>query len=101
MWSFRSLPRRAATLLIASPPVNYVVRGAARLRGRALVLIYHRVGPPLPAGCEVVPSVTIDMFRSHLHALRELVDLVPLERHCQRRVAEALPLGPGRGLPLL
>lgn len=95
MWPFRSLPRRAATLLIASTPVNYVVRGAARLRGRALVLIYHRVGPPLPAGCEVVPSVAIDVFTSHLHALRELVDVVPLEV-IVRAGTEALP--PSSGL---
>ena len=94
MWSLRSLPRRGATLLMASTPVNYVVRAAARLRGRALVLIYHRVGPPLPAGCEIVPSVAIDTFRSHLHALRELVELVPLDRIVGADTG-ASPLGSG------
>ena len=95
MWSSRSFPRRAATLLIASTPINNVLTAAARLRGRALVLIYHRVGPPLPAGCEVLPSVAIDVFRSHLHALRELVDLVPLDV-IVRAGSGGLPLGSGR-----
>jgi peptidoglycan/xylan/chitin deacetylase (PgdA/CDA1 family) len=99
MWSLRSLPRRAAALLIASTPVNYVVRGAARLRGRALILIYHRVGPPLPAGCEIVPTVAIDTFRHHLHTLRELVDFVPLERIISAD-AGALPLGSGARPPV-
>lgn len=99
MWSLRSLPRRAATLLMASTPVNYVVRGAARLRGRALVLIYHRIGPPLPAGCEIVPTVAIDTFRSHLHALRELVEFVPLERLVSAD-AESLPFGFGSRPPV-
>src|SRR5262245_28797218 len=80
MGSFHSLRRRAATLLVSATPVNSALRAAARLRRRALVLIYHRVGPPLPADCEVVPSVPVDVFKMHLHALRELVDLVPLDR---------------------
>jgi peptidoglycan/xylan/chitin deacetylase (PgdA/CDA1 family) len=84
---------------MASTPVNSVVRGAARLRGRALVLIYHRVGPPLPAGCGIVPTVAIDTFRSHLHALRELVELVPLERIVSGD-AGALRLGSGSRPPV-
>ena len=79
MGPFRSLPRRAATRLIGSTPVNSLIRAAARLRGRALILIYHRIGPPLPGDCEVVPSVPVDVFRTHLRALRELVDLVPID----------------------
>ena len=30
---------------------------ARRLFGHRLVLVYHRLGAPAPAGCEIVPSV--------------------------------------------
>jgi peptidoglycan/xylan/chitin deacetylase (PgdA/CDA1 family) len=78
--ALRLATRRAATLFLGSEPVNSAVRTVARLRGHGLVLLYHRVGPPLPAGCEVVPSVTAEIFRAHLQALGESVDLVRLEQ---------------------
>jgi peptidoglycan/xylan/chitin deacetylase (PgdA/CDA1 family) len=51
----------------------------ARLRGHRLVLVYHRVGDPLPPDCEIVPSVPVDMFRRQVQALGEVADLVSLD----------------------
>ncbi|MDP9022186.1 MAG: polysaccharide deacetylase family protein [Actinomycetota bacterium] len=48
----------------------------AHARGHRLVLVYHRIGAP-PG--RVVPAVPADLFRAHLQALSEVVDLVPLE----------------------
>jgi len=72
--------RRVATRVLSMPLVNGALRSLARLRGHALVLVYHRIGPAVEAGCEIVPSVPEDLFRSHLQTLGDLVDLVPLEK---------------------
>ena len=74
-----TLVRRAGAALLRTTAVNHAVRALARLRGHRLVLVYHRVGTPLPAGCEVVPSVPVDVFRTQLQALGEVVDLVTLD----------------------
>jgi len=71
--------RRVAKTLLRSSTVSHAVRALARLRGHRLVLIYHRLGPPAPPGCEVVPSVPVDVFRAQLQALREVVDLVTID----------------------
>ena len=73
------LARRVATTLLRSPVVNRAVRVLARARGHRLVLVYHRVGPPAPTGCEIVPSVPVDVFRMQLQALGEIYDLVTLD----------------------
>jgi peptidoglycan/xylan/chitin deacetylase (PgdA/CDA1 family) len=61
----RPAPRRAALALAAA-------------RGRALVLLYHRVTPPGAAAGGVVPSVPAALLRAHLEALRSAGDVVPL-----------------------
>jgi peptidoglycan/xylan/chitin deacetylase (PgdA/CDA1 family) len=73
------LARRAATSLLRLPTVNRAVRALARVRGHRLVLVYHRLGHPSAAGCEVVPSVPVDVFRAQLQALGEVVDLVTID----------------------
>lgn len=71
--------RRAALGALASPAVNRAVRRLARVRGHRLVVVYHRVGPPAPAGAEVVPCVPAGVFRAQLRALAAVADLVGLE----------------------
>ena len=73
------LVRRIALTLLRSSTVNRAVRALARVRGHRLVLVYHRVGPSAPTGCEIVPSVPIDVFRTQLQALGEVFDLVTLD----------------------
>ena len=74
-----TLARRAGTALLRTAAVNRAVRGLARLRGHQLVLVYHRLGPPVQSGCEIVPSVPVDVFRAQLQALAEVVELVTLD----------------------
>jgi peptidoglycan/xylan/chitin deacetylase (PgdA/CDA1 family) len=71
--------RRVATTLLRSSTVSGAVRTLARMRGHRLVLVYHRLGPAVPGGCEIVPSVPVDVFRAQLHALCEVVDVVTID----------------------
>lgn len=71
--------RRVANALLRSSTVSGAVRSLARVRGHRLVLVYHRLGPAVPRGCEVVPSVPVDVFRAQLQALCEVVDLVTID----------------------
>ena len=71
--------RRVAATLLRSSTVSRAVRALAHVRGHRLVLVYHRVGPPAPSGCEVVPSVPVEVFRAQLQALCEVVDLVTID----------------------
>ena len=73
------LVRRIANTLLRSSSVSQAVRQLARLRGHRLVLVYHRLGPSAPPGCEVVPSVPVDVFRAQLQALSDVVDLVTID----------------------
>jgi peptidoglycan/xylan/chitin deacetylase (PgdA/CDA1 family) len=50
----------------------------ARARGRALVLVYHRVAPDGPAPHEVVRSLPSALFERQLRTLRQIGDIVPL-----------------------
>jgi peptidoglycan/xylan/chitin deacetylase (PgdA/CDA1 family) len=74
-----TLARRASAALLRTAAVNRAVRALARLRGHHLVLVYHRLGTPLPPGAEIVPSVPPDVFRAQLQALGDVVDLVTLD----------------------
>ena len=74
-----TLARRAGAALLRSAAVNRAVRTLARLRGHSLILVYHRLGASLPPGCEIVPSVPPDVFRTQVQALGEVVDLVTLD----------------------
>jgi peptidoglycan/xylan/chitin deacetylase (PgdA/CDA1 family) len=65
--------------VLRAPLVNRALRAVAAARGHSLVLVYHRLGAALPADCEIVPSVTVDVFWAQLQALGEVADLVSLE----------------------
>ena len=71
--------RRVANALLRSSTVSGAVRTLARMRGHRLVLVYHRLGPAVSGGCEIVPSVPVDVFRAQLQALCEVVDLVTID----------------------
>jgi peptidoglycan/xylan/chitin deacetylase (PgdA/CDA1 family) len=73
------LARRAATRVLRSRAVSGALRALACARGHRLVLVYHRVGAPVPPDCEIVSSVPVDVFRGHLQALGEFVKLVTLD----------------------
>lgn len=73
------LAKRAAMRMLGCSVVSRALRALARARGHRLVLVYHRVGAPAPLGCEIVPSVTVDVFRAHLQALGDVVELVTLD----------------------
>ena len=84
-----SLTRRVARALLRSSTVNRAVRSLARARGHRLVLVYHRLGPAAPTGCEVVPSVPVDLFRAQLQALGEVVELVTIDEILSEDVRRA------------
>jgi peptidoglycan/xylan/chitin deacetylase (PgdA/CDA1 family) len=71
--------------------VGEVVRRIAALRGRSLVLVYHRVVPSEPAAREVVPSVPSSLFRRQLEALAEVGEIAPLEVLVKDRDRHARP----------
>jgi peptidoglycan/xylan/chitin deacetylase (PgdA/CDA1 family) len=76
--------------------VNRAVRAFARVRGHRLVLVYHRLGPSRPPGCEIVPSVPVDVFRVQLQALGEIVDLVTLDEILAQDAPPRKTVGQGR-----
>src|SRR5829696_1904167 len=65
-------------------PVGRAARSIGAARGRALVLVYHRVTPEGPGPAAVVPCVGEALFRRHVQALGELGELVPLEELLRR-----------------
>lgn len=71
--------RTFAEALLRSPSVNAAVRTLAKLRGHRLVLVYHRLGPQLSAGCEIIPSVPVELFRAQLQALGDVVDFATID----------------------
>jgi peptidoglycan/xylan/chitin deacetylase (PgdA/CDA1 family) len=75
--------RRIVTSFLRAPRVNRAVRALARIRGHRLVLVYHRVGAAVRPGCEVIPSVPVDVFRLQLQTLGEVVDFVTLDELIQ------------------
>jgi peptidoglycan/xylan/chitin deacetylase (PgdA/CDA1 family) len=90
------LVRRVARTLLRSSTVNRAVRAFARVRGHRLVLVYHRLGPSGPPGCEIIPSVPVDVFRVQLQALREVVDLVTLDEILAQDAPPRETVGQGR-----
>jgi peptidoglycan/xylan/chitin deacetylase (PgdA/CDA1 family) len=65
-------------------PVGRAVRSIGAARGRALVLVYHRVTPEGPGPAAIVPCVREALFRRHVQALGDLGDVVPLEELLRR-----------------
>jgi peptidoglycan/xylan/chitin deacetylase (PgdA/CDA1 family) len=71
--------RRMATGLLRSPTVKAALLALARVRGHRLVLVYHRLGQPLRPDSAIVPSVPAEIFRDHVRALGDVVELVSLD----------------------
>jgi peptidoglycan/xylan/chitin deacetylase (PgdA/CDA1 family) len=57
----------------------------ARVRNRALVLVYHRVAPDGPAAHEVVRSTPSAVFADHLQILQQIGEIVPLSQLLEQR----------------
>jgi peptidoglycan/xylan/chitin deacetylase (PgdA/CDA1 family) len=74
------LVRRVGTMFLYSSRLSHALRTLAHWRGHRLVLVYHRLSlRPIPDGA-VVPTLLVDIFRTHIQALREVVDLVSLDQ---------------------
>ena len=74
----RQLLARPGHRVLRVPLVGRAAIAAAAIRGRGLVMVFHRVadGAAIPGG--VVPAVSGPMFRRQIETLRELGDVVPL-----------------------
>jgi peptidoglycan/xylan/chitin deacetylase (PgdA/CDA1 family) len=83
--------KRAVRRALRSEPVGEAVRAIAALRGRGLVLVYHRVTQTGPSSPEVVPAVSSTLFRRHLETLADVGDIVPLETLLRDRDRHARP----------
>ena len=70
--------RRLGAGVLRLGPVARAARSIGAARGRALVLVYHRVTPEGPGPAAIVPCVREAMFRRQVEALAELGDVVPL-----------------------
>jgi peptidoglycan/xylan/chitin deacetylase (PgdA/CDA1 family) len=73
------LVRRTGKRLLRSSTVNHALRLLAVARGHGLVLVYHRLGEPAPEGCQIIPSVPVELFKAQMQALGEIADLVSIE----------------------
>jgi peptidoglycan/xylan/chitin deacetylase (PgdA/CDA1 family) len=83
--------KRAARRALRSKSVGEAVRAIAALRGRGLVLVYHRVTQTETSTPEVVPVVPSTLFRRQLEALADVGDIVPLETLLRDRDRHARP----------
>jgi peptidoglycan/xylan/chitin deacetylase (PgdA/CDA1 family) len=83
--------KRAARRALRSEAVGEAVRAIAALRGRGLVLVYHRVTQTEPSIPEVVPVVPSTLFRHQLETLADVGDIVPLETLLRDRDRHARP----------
>jgi len=72
--------RRFADTILATRLVGGAVRALANARGHRLILVYHRIAPCESAADQViVPTVSPELFRDHVRALTEVIDLVGLD----------------------
>jgi peptidoglycan/xylan/chitin deacetylase (PgdA/CDA1 family) len=84
---FHALVKR----VLRVPPVGEVVRRIGALRGRSLVLVYHRIDEDgRPAG-QIVPSVPANVFGRQLDALGEVGEIVPLRALLQEARRSSRP----------
>jgi peptidoglycan/xylan/chitin deacetylase (PgdA/CDA1 family) len=88
---FKTMVRRALHAGI----VGEAVRTIAALRGRSLVLVYHRVAPTPPSTNGAVPLTPSDVFRRQVEALAEVGEIRPLDvlledRHRHAKLGFAL-----------
>jgi peptidoglycan/xylan/chitin deacetylase (PgdA/CDA1 family) len=85
--SFRILAKK----VLQAGAVAEAVRRIAAVRGRSLVLVYHRVSPSEVAAREVVPQVATGLFRRQLEALADVGEIVSLEALLQDRGGHVRP----------
>jgi peptidoglycan/xylan/chitin deacetylase (PgdA/CDA1 family) len=71
--------------------VGEAVRRIGALRGRSLVLAYHRVAAGESGAPRVVPCVPQHVFRRQLEALADVGEIVPLEMLVRNRDRHARP----------
>jgi peptidoglycan/xylan/chitin deacetylase (PgdA/CDA1 family) len=76
--STRRLLKRLGSRALRAPAVRRVAAATAAIRGRRLVLVFHRIiEDEEPAG-GVVPAVPQGVFRRQLEQILEVGDIVPL-----------------------
>ncbi len=68
----------AVASVAAVPAVRHVAASAPWIRGRGLILLYHRVLPRPPRPTDVVPAVTEEALKAHIDAIAEIAEIVPL-----------------------
>jgi peptidoglycan/xylan/chitin deacetylase (PgdA/CDA1 family) len=76
MWT--TWARRIGTFAMRGTWARRAALRLPRARGRALVLVYHRVAPNGPAAHEVIRSLPSALFARQLRTLRQIGDIVPL-----------------------
>ena len=72
--------RQLGELTMRSPWARPAALRLARARGRALVLVYHRVAPDGPAAHEIVRSLPSALFARQLRTLQRIGRIVPLSQ---------------------
>lgn len=70
--------RRLARAALRIQGVGALTRRIAGLRGRSLVLLYHRLTEGEISGPQVVPSIPAELFRRQVEALAGVGRVVPL-----------------------
>lgn len=71
---------RAVAGAFQAAPLRRAALGAAAARGRAMVLLYHRISPEGARPYEVVRSVSASLLRRQLEAVSHVADIVPLSQ---------------------
>lgn len=88
----RAGPLKAvAKSALAVGVIGDAVRRMAALRGRSLVMVYHRVVRGAPSHPGVVPAIPSDVFRRQVEALAEVGEIRPLEALLEERDRHARP----------
>lgn len=67
------------------------MRRIGALRGRSLVLVYHRVAPGEATTNTIVPSVPPELLRRQVEALQDVGEIVPLEVLLNRQERHTAP----------
>lgn len=80
-----------ARAVVGAPGVARAGAALAGRLGRGVVLVYHRVLPDVPGGPAPVPTVSVEMLRRHVAALRAVGDIVPCADLLGRRGSRGGP----------
>jgi peptidoglycan/xylan/chitin deacetylase (PgdA/CDA1 family) len=88
----RSRPFKViAKSALSAGVVGDAVRRLAALRGRSLVLVYHRIAPGEPTGYGVVPVTPSDLLRRQVEALAEVGEIRSLDELLEDRGRRTRP----------